>query len=70
VVAIDGRTLRPVARIRVGRRPWGIALSRDGRWLYSANGLGNDVSVVDTRTGRVAGTVKVGNRPWGIAVGR
>jgi YVTN family beta-propeller protein len=54
----------------VGRRPWGIALSGDGRWLYTANGLSNDISIVDTRTNRVTGTVRVGSRPWGIAVSR
>jgi DNA-binding beta-propeller fold protein YncE len=27
----------------VGQRPWGIALSPDGKFLYSANGPSNDV---------------------------
>ena len=31
----------------VGKRPWGIALTPDGRKLYTANGPSNDVSVVD-----------------------
>ena len=34
-----------LAEVPVGTRPWGIALSQDGRWLYTANGPSNDVSV-------------------------
>ncbi len=67
---IDARTLRVNGRIPLGRRPWGIALSADGRWLYTANGLSNDISIIDTRTNRVVGSVRVGQRPWGIAVSR
>ena len=43
VVAIDTATDKPVAGIEVGPRPWGIALSRDGNTLYTANGPSNDV---------------------------
>jgi YVTN family beta-propeller protein len=70
VSVIDARTHRVVGRVPVGRRPWGVALSADGRWLYTANGLSNDLTVVDTRTLRVTGTIRVGTRPWGIAVAR
>jgi YVTN family beta-propeller protein len=54
--------------VEVGERPWGIALSRDGRHLYTANGPSNDVSVVDTETLRVVARIGVGEAPWGIAV--
>ena len=37
------------AMIPAGSRPWGLALSRDGDRLYTANGLSNDESVIDTR---------------------
>jgi YVTN family beta-propeller protein len=67
VAVVDAATRRVTRTIRVGRRPWGIDLSRDGRWLYTANGLSNDVSVIDTRTSRVVATVPVGVRPWGVA---
>lgn len=62
--------MRGLGRIPVGRRPWGVALSPDGRWLYTANGLSNDLSVIDTRTLRVVGSIRVGERPWGIAHAR
>ena len=55
-------------RIAVGRRPWGLAISRNGQRVYTANGLSNDVSVIDTRSNRVIAKVKVGEKPWGVAV--
>jgi YVTN family beta-propeller protein len=55
--------------IPVGPRPWGIALSADGRWLYTANGPSNDVSVVDTDTLSVVKKIPVGKSPWGVTLG-
>jgi YVTN family beta-propeller protein len=55
--------------VRVGTRPWGIALTPDGKKLYVANGPSNDVSVVDTESLRVVATVPAGKSPWGVAIG-
>jgi YVTN family beta-propeller protein len=54
--------------VKVGARPWGLALSPDGHTLYVANGPSDDVSVVTTDPLHVEATVKVGKRPWGVAV--
>ena len=43
-------------------------MSSDGRKLYTANGLSNDITVVDTSTNKVIATVKAGDGPWGIAI--
>lgn len=61
---------RLVAEIEVGTRPWGAALSSDGRWLYTANGPSNDVSVIDTTTLSVVKKIPVGRSPWGIVLGK
>jgi len=45
-----------------------LAVSADGKTLYSANGPSNDVSVVDLATNTVLRKVKVGEGPWGILV--
>ena len=58
-----------VATIPVGNRPWGVALAGDGRTVYSANGLSDDVSVIDTSTLQVTDTIPVGQAPWGVAIG-
>jgi YVTN family beta-propeller protein len=52
----------------VGGRPWGIALSPDGKYLFAANGTTNDVSVVDLAAGKEIKRIKAGTGPWGVAV--
>jgi YVTN family beta-propeller protein len=51
----------------VGERPWGIAVSSDGRTVYTANGPSNDVSIVDVESRTVRARVQAGDRPWGVA---
>ena len=57
-----------IKEIPVGARPWGVALSHDGRFLYTANGSSNDVTVVDTSSLSVIKKVRVDKGPWGIVV--
>ena len=54
--------------IEVGARPWGEALARDGRTLYTANGPSNDVSVVDVAARQVRKRIPVGRGPWGVVL--
>ncbi|HYU37371.1 MAG TPA: hypothetical protein VEL29_05505, partial [Gemmatimonadales bacterium] len=61
VVDVARRTV--IDSIAVGRRPWGIALSPDGRWLYTADGRANTVSVIDTPARKVVMAIPVGERP-------
>jgi YVTN family beta-propeller protein len=65
-VVIDTASNKAVAFIEVGDRPWGIAASRDGKLVFTANGPSNDVSIVDLATRTVKARVPVGNRPWGV----
>lgn len=69
IIAIDPGTLSVAERFdTIGKRPWGIGVSRDGKRIYTANGPGNDVSIVDAQRGVVLGRIPVGSLPWGIAV--
>ncbi len=52
----------------MGKRPWGLGISPDGKLLYVANGPANDVSVVDLRSEREVGRIPAGKGPWGIAI--
>jgi YVTN family beta-propeller protein len=54
--------------ILVGKRAWGLTLSRDEKTLYVANGLGDDVSIIDTATRKAKVSVPVGRVPYGIVV--
>jgi YVTN family beta-propeller protein len=67
VVSLEGGP-KLVAEIPVGARPWGIALSHDGKRLYTANGSSNDVSIIDTTTLQVVKKVAVGKSPWGVVL--
>jgi YVTN family beta-propeller protein len=58
-----------IKEVPVGKRPWGIALPADGRFLYTANGPSNDMSIVDTTTLTTIKTVSAGKSPWGVTVG-
>jgi len=48
------------ARIPVGRNPRGIVLSPDGKRLYVANRMDDNISVVDTARARVVSTIDLG----------
>ena len=43
-------------------------MTPDGRKLYTANGISNDVSIIDVASNKVIGTLKAGDGPWGIAI--
>ena len=50
------------------RNPNGVAASRDGKFLFVAEGGGKTVSVVDIASRQVAHRVEVGEGPWGMAL--
>jgi YVTN family beta-propeller protein len=65
---VDSHSYAVLDTIKVGTRPWGLAISPDGKFLYSANGPSNDISVVDLSTDKEIARVKAGESPWGITV--
>ena len=65
----DARALGlAVATAAHRRRLQRIAVSRDGRTVYTADGLSDAISVIDAQSRKVTATVKVGRQPWGVAV--
>jgi YVTN family beta-propeller protein len=52
--------------IPVGKRPWGIAFSPDGKYLFAANGPSDDVSVIDLGTEKEIKRIKSSGSPWGV----
>jgi YVTN family beta-propeller protein len=69
VVAIDTTTGSLAGTIPVGRIPWGIALSPDGRHLVAANRLGAPVTIIELATYSVRATIGVGAQPSAVAIG-
>jgi YVTN family beta-propeller protein len=68
VVQQDDGGGKLIKEIPVGARPWGIALSHDGRRLYTANGPSNDITVVDTSSLDVLKKVPAGKGTWGVVL--
>jgi YVTN family beta-propeller protein len=68
VSVIDVHSDEVVTNIKVGTRPWGMALSPDGKYLFTANGPSDDISVVDLKSNQEIQRVKAGKSPWSIAV--
>jgi YVTN family beta-propeller protein len=58
VIKLDGAMTRPV----------GMAVSHDGKRLYTVTGRARNLLAVDIATGKVAASVEVGTRPWGVAI--
>ncbi len=63
VSVIDSDKLAVVATWKVGRRPRGVTLSLDGKWLYVCASDDNRVDVVDTATGKVVRNLRSGPDP-------
>jgi len=68
VMVIDTATDKVISTIKVGNRPWNMALTRDGAKLYVANGRSDTVSVIDTATRKELRQIKVGEQPWGVVI--
>jgi YVTN family beta-propeller protein len=68
VAVVDVPTRKIEGYILVGKRAWGVTLSRDERTLYVANGFGDDVTVVDVRSRKATVSIPAGRIPWGVAI--
>jgi len=65
VSVLDSHSYELLDTIKVGTRPWGIALSLTVNFFFR-QGPSNDVSVVDLRTNKRSKRIKAGSSPWGI----
>tara|TARA_Y100001960_G_C14719453_1_gene851553 strand:- start:714 stop:1685 length:972 start_codon:yes stop_codon:yes gene_type:complete len=54
--------------ILVGKRAWGMALSKNDNYLYVANGMSDDISIIDVKKRKVLRSVKVGESPYAILI--
>ncbi len=64
VSVVDLETLTITKTLEVGgARPRGLGLTNDGRYLLTANGETNDMSVIDTTTGEITRRIPLGPSP-------
>jgi YVTN family beta-propeller protein len=52
----------------VGQRVWHMAFTPDQKYLFTANGISNDVSVIDVADLKVIKSIQVGQQPWGVTI--
>jgi PQQ-dependent catabolism-associated beta-propeller protein len=68
VAVIDAQTYEVKDYLLVGQRVWQLGFSPDEKFVYSTNGVSNDISVIDVDAETVIKSVAVGSFPWGVAV--
>ena len=66
VGVIDTREDKVIKQIRVGRDPWRIYMSHDGRYGITVNNGDETISVIDMRTNGVAATLEAGPDMTGV----
>jgi len=64
VLAVETPSGRVAGRVKVGRKPSGLAVSPNGKSLYVSNECSDTISEIDTATLTVRRTIKAG---WGPA---
>ena len=68
VAVVDPATFEVQKYLLVGQRVWHGDFSPDQKFLYTANGISNDMSVIDVDRLEVTQSVPVGQSPWGVVV--
>lgn len=68
VVIVDADTREIIKYILVGRRPWGLGLTPDGKRLFVLNGLSDDVTIIDLESRRPVRTSRTGLVPHSVEI--
>jgi len=63
VTVIDTEKFERVKTIKVGQRPRGIDLTKDGKFVLVAVGDDDTIQMIDTATGEITGTLPSGLMP-------
>ena len=67
MAVVDVPTRKVLSYILVGKRSWGLGMTRDEKILYVANGFGDDITVIDLQTRKA--TVSNSGRPHSMGRG-
>ncbi len=68
VYKIDLQEMKVAEAIKGGNAPHGVAVSKDGKFVYVTNLLSDDLSVIDTVEGKEIANIKVGKMPNGVSL--
>ena len=70
VAEVDLATKAVKNQILVGKRAWGLGFTPDGKTLFVANGLSDDMTLIDTAAAKAIKTVPAGRVPHTILVSK
>lgn len=68
VYKIDLEKMKVTETIKGGNAPHGVAVSKDGKFVYVTNLLSDDLSVIDSGIGKEVAKIKVGKMPNGVSL--
>lgn len=68
IYKIDLEKMKVAETIKGGAAPHGVAVSKDGKFVYVTNLLSGDLSVIDTAQGKEIAKIKVGVMPNGVSL--
>ncbi|MFK7890704.1 MAG: hypothetical protein AB8B63_07795 [Granulosicoccus sp.] len=68
VVIVDAVKREIIKYILVGRRPWGLGITDDGKRLFVLNGLSDDITIIDMDRLRPIKTSRTGLVPHAVQV--
>jgi YVTN family beta-propeller protein len=68
IAFVDIATHKTQGYVLVGSRAWNMSESADHKYLYVANGLSDDVSIVDLAARKNIKTISAGRTPHSILV--
>jgi YVTN family beta-propeller protein len=66
VAVIDTREDKVVNLIRVGKQPWRVYMSHDGKYAITPNNGDQTISIIDVQNGKVAATLEAGPDMTGV----
>ncbi|MGI9409289.1 MAG: YVTN family beta-propeller repeat protein [Hyphomicrobiaceae bacterium] len=70
VAIVNGKTFEVEKYLLVGQRVWQLGFTPDQKYLFSTNGVSNDVSVIDVASEKVIKSIPTGRFPWGVVVAK
>ena len=68
IVIVDAFSREILKYILVGKRPWGLGLTADGKKLFVLNGLSDDVTIIDVESRRPVKTTRTGLVPHSVEI--
>ncbi|MEO1543261.1 MAG: YVTN family beta-propeller repeat protein [Pseudomonadota bacterium] len=69
VAIVNAKTYEVEKYILTGQRVWNLAFTPDEKYIYTTNGVSNDVTVIDVAKQRAVRSIRVGRYPWGVVTG-